>query len=97
MAPRAEMPLFPCEVDIARAVLGPGRVSEWKSIAIILERQGLPRVDPMFGGRYWPAVRAWFDHRAGIGPRLHSTGTGVKENWDTPTPPPRRRPPIDKK
>lgn len=40
MAPRAEMPLFPCEADIARAILGPGRVSEWKAIAIILERPG---------------------------------------------------------
>ncbi|MFG1331125.1 hypothetical protein V5F41_07705 [Xanthobacter autotrophicus] len=94
MAPRAEMPLFPCEVDIARAVLGPGRVSEWKAIAIILERQGLPRVDPMFGGRYWPAVRAWFDHRAGIGPRLIRAVPDGKENWD---PPPGRRPPVEKK
>lgn len=96
MAPRAEMPLFPCEVDIARAVLGPGRVSEWKAIAIILERQGLPRIDPMFGGRYWPAVKAWFDRRAGIGPRLTPAVPGGRENWDTPSPP-RRRAPTEKK
>ena len=51
MAPRAEMPLFPCEADIARAILGPGRVSEWKAIAIILERHGLPMKDPVFGAR----------------------------------------------
>lgn len=66
MAPRAEMPLFPCEADIARAVLGPGHVNDWKILVPSLERQGLPRIDPLFGGRYWPAVKLWFDRRAGI-------------------------------
>lgn len=37
-----DMPLFLDEVDIARLVLGPGRVSEWKAIAQSLEFQGLP-------------------------------------------------------
>lgn len=86
MAPRAERPLFPREADIARAVLGPGRVSEWKAIAIILERQGLPRVDPVFGARYWPAVRAWFDRRAGltnamVPARVRDGDIRSRENW----------------
>ena len=62
----ADMPLFPSEADIARAVLGPGRAQEWRCLAPSLERQGMPRVDPVFGGRYWPAVRAWMDRRAGL-------------------------------
>lgn len=66
MPPRAEMPLFPHESDIARAVLGPGRAQEWSCLAPSLERQGMPRVDPVFGARYWPAVRAWLDRRAGL-------------------------------
>jgi len=26
-----------------------------------LERQGFPKVKPLFRGRYWPAVKAWLD------------------------------------
>jgi hypothetical protein len=37
-----DMPLYPSEAGIARAVD---------------ERHGLPKIDPVHGGRYWPAVR----------------------------------------
>jgi hypothetical protein len=40
--------------------------SEWSAKAIVLERHGLPPVDPLMGGRYWPAVVAFFDGRYGI-------------------------------
>lgn len=87
MAPRPDMPLFPDEVDIARAVLGPGRVSDWKCLAPSLERQGLPQVDPVFGGRYWPAVKAWMDRRAGlttmtVPARPRDGDTRKRETWD---------------
>ncbi len=53
--------LFPCEAEIAR------RLSqtpfEWAAKATILERDGLPRVDPVMGGRYWPAVHAFWNRR----------------------------------
>ena len=76
-----DLPLFLDEVDVARAVLGPGHVSEWKCLAPSLERQGMPRVDPVFGGRYWPALKAWFDHRAGIGERLVPSMPDGEEKW----------------
>lgn len=53
--------LFPDEKEIARLVLGSSRVRSWPSLAIVLERRGLPRIDPQFGGRYWPKVRAFLD------------------------------------
>lgn len=53
--------LFPDETEIARVVLGPARARSWPSLATVLERRGLPRVDPQFGGRYWPKVRAFLD------------------------------------
>ena len=31
-----------------------------------LEADGFPRVDPLFRGRYWPAVVAFLDRRAGL-------------------------------
>ena len=55
-----DIPLYPTESQIARRVLGPGRLDEWRGLAVILERDGLPKIDPEFGGRYWPAVEMWF-------------------------------------
>lgn len=55
---------FPCEAEIAR------RLSQseerWRQIAALLESQyaDFPRKDPLMGGRYWPAVEAFFHHRA---------------------------------
>jgi hypothetical protein len=37
--------------------------SEWKAKALVLEREGLPRIDPIMGGRYWPAVEAFWNRR----------------------------------
>jgi len=53
--------LFPDETEIARMVLGPARAKAWPGLAVVLERRGLPRVDPQFGGRYWPKVKAFLD------------------------------------
>jgi hypothetical protein len=58
------MPLYPDEATIAAAVLGSKRAKQWSSIARFLEdKEGLPRVDPQMGGRYWPAVAAYFRQR----------------------------------
>lgn len=57
--------LYPSDEEIADRVLG-GRAREWGAVAILLEREGLPRVDPLMGGRYWPAVRAFLDRRHGL-------------------------------
>ncbi len=56
--------LFPCEAEIARRLSQ--RPAEWAAKATILERDGLPRVDPLMGGRYWPAVEAYWRRRYGL-------------------------------
>ena len=53
--------LFPDEAEIARLILGPKRAKMWPALAIVLERRGLPKVNPQFGGRYWPKVRLFLD------------------------------------
>jgi hypothetical protein len=62
---RVDSGLFPSEAEIAR------RFSQdttgWSSKVIILEREGFPRVDPLMGGRYWPACKAWWNRRYGLG------------------------------
>lgn len=61
-----ELPLFASEDDIAVALLGPGKASHWRAIAPLLERRGFPTIDGLMGGRYTPAIRAFFDREYGI-------------------------------
>jgi hypothetical protein len=62
-------PLYPDEAEIARRVLGK-RAREWPGKAVLLERDGLPKIDPLMGGRFWPAVRRWFLDRHGLATEL---------------------------
>lgn len=55
---------FPSEAEIARRLSQDPK--SWPAIALVLERQGLPRIDPLMGGRFWPAVQAWFLRRYGL-------------------------------
>ncbi|TCR64649.1 hypothetical protein [Bosea sp. BK604] len=54
--------LYPDEKELARVILG-DRASEWPRIAKMEERNGLPPISAVYGGRYWPAIRAFFDRR----------------------------------
>jgi hypothetical protein len=55
------LPLFANEEAISGALMGPGKTVEWRQIAPLLERRGLPTVDGLMGGRYTRAVKAFFD------------------------------------
>jgi hypothetical protein len=68
------LPLYPDEHQIAFAILGMQRAHEWKGKAALLEREGLPPIDPIMGGRSWRAVRQFFAARDGIEP----AGTSVQ-------------------
>jgi len=57
-------PLYPDEAEIARRVLGE-RAREWPGMAAVLEREGLPKIDRLLGGRFWPAVHQFFLDRHG--------------------------------
>lgn len=48
-----DLPLFAPDEDLAVAVCGKN-AGQWPSIAALLEREGLPQIDPLFGGRYVP-------------------------------------------
>jgi hypothetical protein len=71
-------PLFLTEGQIAEKF--EIRAAEWRAVAAVLERSGLPRPDPLFGNwRYWPAVSAFLDRRAGVG-RAGPLGLDGPEN-----------------
>jgi hypothetical protein len=60
------LPLFADDSAIGTALLGPKRACQWPSIASLLEGRGLPKIDTLMGGRYVPAVRAFFDRDYGL-------------------------------
>ena len=66
--PLAGLPLYPNEKQIAVAILGPQRAHEWKAKAALLEREGLPPIDPLMGGRSWVATQRFFAMRDGLDP-----------------------------
>ncbi len=70
-------------------------IGKWREIARVLERDGLPKRNPLFAGkRYWPSVRAFLDAFEGIGQHVH-VGQQGKENWDPPVRRGRRKFPPD--
>jgi hypothetical protein len=61
------LPLYPDEETIALEVMGTKRAKDWPAKAKYLEdKQGLPRVDELMGGRFWPAVVEFFSTRHGV-------------------------------
>ena len=71
--------LYPCEAEIARRLSQSER--HWRQIASQLEREGLPKIDPIMKGRFWPAVEAFFRNRHGLGNLVPLQPDG-EENWD---------------
>ncbi|CAO4142305.1 hypothetical protein PKCBPO_01109 [Methylorubrum thiocyanatum] len=47
----------------------------------MLERDGLPRIDPLMGARYWPAVQAYWNRRYGLS-HLEAVALDGLENLD---------------
>jgi hypothetical protein len=73
------LPLFADDEAIGAAVLGVQRAGDWPGIASLLERRGLPKIDPFMGGRYVPAVKAFFDRENGIAEDGPMTPDGVED------------------
>jgi len=74
-------PLYLTEAEIALAVLGKERARDWALIAAALELEGLPKVDPLTGRRYGPAVKVFFDKRHGIYDRVLPVTVDGVERW----------------
>lgn len=73
--------LYKSDQEIAR-IVGIGE-EKWRNTVPALERQGLPQRDPMFANRrYWPAVKAFLDRRAGLRQDSPPSKPDGKENLD---------------
>ena len=84
--PIEHLPLFASDREIGAALLGSERACEWKELAPLYERRGFPKIDAVMGGRYVPAIKAFFDNQYGIGSIIPtaSDGTDRPETWKTP-------------
>jgi hypothetical protein len=56
-----DLPLFADERSLSEALLGRGKYTHWRAVVTLLEGRGFPKIDGLMGGRYTPAVRAFFD------------------------------------
>jgi hypothetical protein len=61
-----DLPLFASEEQLANAILGPGKLVDWRGISKMMEDRGLPYIDAFHGGRYVPAVRRFYDAMYGV-------------------------------
>jgi hypothetical protein len=77
-----DLPLFATDEQIGAALLGPSRWREWEQMAPIRERAGLPPIDPTMGGRYVPAVRAYFDNEYGLVGAPPTAPKGIEGPWN---------------
>ncbi len=62
----ADLPLFATDAELGVALLGRARAALWSNLVPSFEREGLPKNDPLMGGRYVPAVKAFFDRQYGL-------------------------------
>jgi hypothetical protein len=87
------LPLFATDEDIGEAVLGLDRRREFAAMAQLHERDGMPKINPVWGGRYVPAVKAFLDAQYGLSAAVPLAPNGVEGSFHatrrTPTPGPK--------
>jgi hypothetical protein len=66
-----QLPAFASEEQLAVALMGAGKTSAFRAVVPLLEARGFPKVDGLMGGRYIPAVRAFFDREYAVRGETH--------------------------
>jgi hypothetical protein len=72
--------LFPCEAEVARRLSQSEK--RWRQIVRQLEREGIPKIEPVMGGRFWPAVVVFFRTRHGVDGLMVCPELDGEEHWD---------------
>jgi hypothetical protein len=76
-----DLPLFSDDESIGEAVLGRDRAGEFAGFAALLERQGMPKINPFWGGRYVPAVKEFLDMDNGLSILAPAKADGMEGAW----------------
>jgi len=77
----SELPLYAADEEIGEAVLGRERKREFAGLAQLHERYGMPKISPVWGGRYVPAVKAYLDAQNGLSIATPLAPNGVEGNF----------------
>lgn len=77
----SELPLFAPDEDIGEAVLGWERRKDFRGLAALHERHGMPKLDPVWGGRYVPAVKAYLDSDYGLSAAAPLAPNGIEGSF----------------
>lgn len=78
-----DLPLFASDEQIGIALLGADRACEFHGRATLLERDGFPKIDARWGGRYTPAIKKYFDREYGLAETKPRSGPGSVERPET--------------
>ncbi len=86
-----DLPLFASDQELAIAILGRKGAKEWTQVALYFERKGMPKMDPVVGRRYRPAVKKFLDKLWNLdGTRVGQSGPERLDLWNVrkkrPTP-----------
>jgi hypothetical protein len=69
------LPQYATDEEIGEAVLGRDRRREFAGIAQMLERDGMPKICPLMGGRYVSASKGSLTSKMALRPQSHSPRT----------------------
>jgi hypothetical protein len=59
-------PLYVNEIELHRRVAPHLGKDRFRAAVRACERRGFPPVNPLWRGRYWPAVKRWLDDENGL-------------------------------
>jgi hypothetical protein len=76
------LPLYATDEELAQAILGK-RANDWPMLLALYEPRGFPKISPLTGGRYVPAVLQFFDAKEGVGGNLIPATDGAERPWPT--------------
>ena len=76
-----QLPLFATDEEIGEAVLGRERRGEFHGLATLHERDGMPKISPVWGGRFVPAVKAFLGGQYGLSTAVPLAPNGVEGNF----------------
>jgi hypothetical protein len=77
-----DLPEYPTDEEIGEVVLGKDRRSEFHALATLREIDGMPKVDPFWGGRpKWLVKQFVESDQVAVSPVVKH---GVKGKWNEP-------------
>jgi hypothetical protein len=76
--------LYVDDAELRRRINPKMGMERFRAALKAAEAQGFPKERALWGGRYWPAVRAWLDRECGIAHNAGGDGVDGPENFDAP-------------